>query len=107
MRTLLADNVDIRSNLQTVEGGNKIVTDFGQIVGSLLGVAILIGALAAFGYLILGAIQWITSGGDKGKVESARNKILNAIIGLALVAASYAFFAVIQYFFGIDILAEF
>jgi hypothetical protein len=49
----------------------------------------------------MGAIQWITSGGDKGQLEGARNKITNALIGLIIVGASWAVFTLIGQFFGI------
>ncbi len=45
----------------------------------------IIAGLAALLYLLLGAISWITSGGNKESVDNARNKIMNAIIGLILV----------------------
>lgn len=45
----------------------------------------IIAGLAALLYLLLGAISWITSGGNKESVENARNKIMNAVIGLILV----------------------
>ena len=51
--------------------------------------AITIGSLAVIVYFLLGAFTWITSGGDKGKVEEARNKITNAIIGLVLLVSSF------------------
>lgn len=82
---------------------NVKITDVGQLISSFLGVALLLSALMVFGYLILGGIQWITSGGDKGKTESARNKITAALVGLAIVASSYALMQIIAYFFGINI----
>ena len=50
--------------------------------------AITLGALAVIAFFLLGAFTWITSGGDKNKVEEARNKITNAIIGLVLLVSS-------------------
>jgi magnesium-transporting ATPase (P-type) len=38
--------------------------------------------------MILGGFRFVTSGGDSGRVSSARNTILYAIIGLAVVAAA-------------------
>ena len=63
----------------------------------------IIAAIIALFFLIWGGIKWITSGGDKGKTESARNKITAAIVGLAIVASSYALMQIIAYFFGIKI----
>jgi hypothetical protein len=36
-------------------------------------------------YLLLGALAWITSGGDKGGVEKARDKIQAAIVGVLMI----------------------
>ncbi len=96
--------VNIAENLELISGV-PIQTDLGVLVGSFIGVAILVGALAAFGYMILGGIQWITAGGDTGKIDKARQKIVQSIVGLAVLASTFAFFMVVQYFFGIDILS--
>lgn len=52
-------------------------------------VAINIGALAVIFFFILGAFEWITAGSDTKKVESARNKIMNAVIGLVILVGSF------------------
>ncbi len=101
MLSVFQATVDIRGNLG---GGVAGQTDLGVIVAGFLGAAIVIAALLSFGYLVLGGLAWVMSGGDKGKVESAQKKITQAIVGLALVAASYALFQIVQYFFGIQIL---
>jgi len=62
---------------------------------------ITIGGLAVLLYFLWGAIEWITAGGDKGKIESARNRIVQAIIGMILLASSYVIInAVNILFFG-------
>lgn len=77
--------------------------DLGDFVSKVVGFALIIAAMAAFGYLVLGGIQWITGGGDKGKIEEAKNRITNAIIGLAIVAASWAIFLLIDHFLGLNV----
>lgn len=64
--------------------------DLTALLTSLLSVVIAVVALLVFFYLIWGGFSWITSGGDKGKTEQARGKILAAVVGLIIVAASYA-----------------
>ena len=56
-----------------------------------LGVSILlIGAtIFAFGFLLYGGINWMTSEGDKTKVESARRTITFAILGLLVCFLSF------------------
>ncbi len=79
------------------------ITDIGLLFSRVLNVALLISAILVFAYLVLGGVEWITSGGDKGKTEGARNKITASLVGLAIVAASYALMQVVAYFFGIDV----
>jgi hypothetical protein len=83
-----------------VNPGTGYATDFGKMFSSILNVVMLMAAVLVFAYLIFGGIQWITSGGDKTKAEEARNKITAAIIGLIIVAASYAIINLIVNFLG-------
>jgi hypothetical protein len=83
-----------------VNPGTGYATDFGKMFSSILNVVMLIAAILVFAYLIFGGIQWITSGGDKSKAEEARNKITAAIIGLIIVAASYAVINLVVQFLG-------
>jgi hypothetical protein len=45
-----------------------------------------IAGTAAIIVLIIGGIRYISSGGDAGNVESAKNTIVGAIIGLIVIA---------------------
>lgn len=83
---------------------NVAITNIGTLITGAVQGALLIAALLVFAYLIWGGIQWITSGGDKGKTQEARDRITNALVGLAVVAAAWAVMLIIQYFFGISIL---
>lgn len=70
---------------------------------SLWRVAISIGALAVIGMYIMAAFEWLTSGSDTSGTEKARNRFLNATIGLILLASSFAIVAFIgDLFFGSD-----
>lgn len=75
---------------------------FGGLINGVLSFVLVIGALLVFFYLILGGIEWITSGGDKAKTEGARNKITSAIIGLIILAASYAVLQLALSFLGFN-----
>jgi Type IV secretion system pilin len=82
------------------------INDFGKLISALVGVMMIISALLAFFYLILGGIQWITSGGDKAAMETARNKITHAIVGLIIVAAAWAIMVLVQNFLGVSIIGS-
>ena len=82
-------------------GGNL---DYEHLVSKVIDVVFIVAAAMTFFYLVFGAISWITSGGDKSKVEAARNKITAAVIGLLILAATWAIFTLLgQLFFGQDI----
>ena len=72
------------------------------MIGDILSFAIVIGFILAFFFLLQGAFQWISSGGDEGKVEAARNRITQAIIGLVLLVAVWAIFVFVGDFIGLD-----
>jgi len=84
--------------------GNIKIGDVGQLISALVGTLLIVAALLAFFYLILGGIQWITSGGDKAGMEAARNKITHAIVGLIIVGAAWAVMILVQNFLGVSII---
>jgi len=71
-----------------------------ELINGLLRLLMIVAALLVFVYLLWGGIEWITSGGDKGKTESARNKITSAIIGLIIMAAAWALLTIVLNFLG-------
>lgn len=83
---------------------NLKLNDFGGIVGTLIQVMFVLAVIIALAFLIFGGIKWITSGGDSKNVDAARNMIVAALIGLAIVFLSFFILNILLGFFGIDIL---
>lgn len=79
---------------------------FQLLFNSVLSTVMMICALLVLFYLIAGALQWITSGGDKGKIEQARNKMFAAVVGIIIVASSYAILILILNFLGFENLED-
>jgi hypothetical protein len=69
-------------------------------INILLGLA----GVAAFIFLLLGGVQWITAGGDKDALDKSRKKISQALIGLAIVFSAYAIIFIIRVLFGVDLI---
>ena len=57
---------------------------------------LVIAAIVFFFILVMGGVRWITSGGDKGKTEAARNQITAALVGLVIVFAAWAIIQLIE-----------
>lgn len=99
---VLADATDV-----AIKDPAMGINNFGNLISAGIKLAMLLAALLTFVFLIWGGIQWITSGGDKSAYESARNRITAALVGLAIVAASWALMTLIEKFFNISILNGF
>ena len=77
---------------------------FNKLLPNLIGLSFIVGAIIFVAIIIVGAIQWIISGGDKAGIESAKGKITNAVIGLVILLSLFAIIYVIENFFGIKLL---
>jgi hypothetical protein len=85
-------------------GNNTGVSFFQKLIPSLIGLGFAAGMLLFFFMLLIGAIQWISSGGDKGNVEAARGRISNALIGIIVLFSIFAIIKLVEAFFGVNIL---
>ncbi len=83
-----------------VVAGTGFAQNFSTLLSFVLRLVLGIAALLVFFYLILGGIEYITSGGEKAKTEAARNKITSAVIGLIILAASWAILQLALTFLG-------
>lgn len=61
----------------------------GATIGSLVGIAFFVSLIIALGFLIIGGIKWITSGGDKDGTQKAKDTVTSALIGLAVVISAF------------------
>jgi hypothetical protein len=74
--------------------------DFNMLFSRILVIIMVLSSLLVLYQLIMGGFNWLTSGGDKGKIDQARSRIINAIVGIIIVAASYAIFTLVLSFLG-------
>mgnify|MGYP001568671905 CR=1 FL=1 len=77
--------------------------NFGQFVGNFVTALMVLAALISLVFLIYGGVKWIMSEGDKTAVETARQTIIGAIVGLVVVFLSYLIVSIILGLFGITL----
>lgn len=77
--------------------------DGGKIIGTGIALFLIICVLLTLGFLVYGGMNWIMSGGDKTKIESARRTIIYAALGLIIAFLSFFFVNLFGSSFGIDI----
>lgn len=87
------------NNLCKISQGN-----IGPILGNVVVAILVIAAVIALFFLIWGGIKWIMSGGDKAKVETARNTIIAAIIGLIVTFLAFFILSLVLSLFGLSLL---
>lgn len=90
----------INSNLGSGDGGSAL----GIIMGNLYNTLVMVGALALLLYLAWGGINWITAGGKAEKIEEAKDKITNAVVGMIALIAVIAVSNVLSKLFGFNLL---
>ena len=108
--------VSVQKIAFTIPGGTEINPARGMPIGKSTGALsetanivrwgtttlVIVTIILAIYFLIWGGILWISSAGDKAKIEAARKKITFAIIGLVFVFLSFMIINVIGDFFGIN-----
>jgi hypothetical protein len=89
-------------------GGDSAAASSGQTFSSyfvyIWQALIFLGGFLVILNLVWGAVEWIMSGGEKGAIEKARNKITNAVIGMIILSASFVIIKFVGQLFGFDIL---
>jgi hypothetical protein len=68
----------------------------GDFITKLLPIIFSIAGILLFIYFLIASIHLIYSGGDPKAVESARNRIMHAIIGAAVISLAFLFIKFLQ-----------
>lgn len=86
--------IDITEGSQ--DESNKVLADnqdnddFATIVGNVIALFLFVLGIAAVFMIIFGGFRYVTSNGDSGKLESAKNTILYSVVGLVVAIFAYA-----------------
>lgn len=95
---------DARAPEEITPTGEGFLASLETYLGDIIGVITILATLFFIVYAFLAAFEWVTSGGDSGKVAKARDRLIWSTLGLILVVATYAIIGLIGSLVGIDIL---
>lgn len=92
MKLLAADVKDVIGTIDPggpnlLKGPNPAAT-LGTVIAFFIRMFLILASMFVLIYLLWGAFDWVTSGGDKAKVEKAQYKMTQAVIGIVVVIAS-------------------
>lgn len=77
---------------------------FQRLLRTGISFTFVIGAVIFLFMLIWGAIRWLSSSGDKAKLETAQKQISSALIGLVILLSVFAIIKLLEQLFGISLL---
>lgn len=98
-------NPALPGGLQSAATAGAAGAGLGKYIGILWQTALVVGGLAVVMYMVMGGLTWIMAGGDKGKVEQAKERITQGLLGLAVLFSVAAISTFFGKALGIDLLA--
>ncbi len=87
------------------DNNDLVLTNLENFISAIIGVITVFASLYFIINFLMGAIGWISAGGDSGKISSARDRMVHGVIGLIIVVGAYAIMGIIGAIIGVDILS--
>jgi len=84
---VLALEVGIEEVESEIELGKR---DIRATIASIINVAMGLLGIIAVVIILIGGFQWMTAGGNEENVDKAKKRIIQGVIGLAIILASWA-----------------
>lgn len=73
-----------------------------NVLQTIISVFFIVGIIYFIWHFVMAAYHFISSEGDMKKVETAKNEILYALVGVAIIFCVFAVIKLIGYIFGIS-----
>lgn len=83
---------------------DKATSNLELFISNTVGFVTVLASIFFIGQFILAAFNWVTSGGDSSKVQKARDKMVQGVLGLIIIISSYALLGLIGNVIGLDLL---
>jgi hypothetical protein len=80
--------------------GVSSVADFYDIISIAARWLVVFGIIIGAVFIIIGGIQYMTSGGNEEGTKAAKAKIIGGLLGIAIVLLAYAIVNIVGSFFG-------
>ncbi len=87
----------------TFTDNSGLADNISNVVSNIIGFITLIAGVSFLIFFMLGAINWITSGGDPQKAQTARTRITNSLWGLFIAVAAYPIASILTNLVGIPL----
>ncbi len=99
---LLPNNLFNRRFIPNEGGGGAVA--LASIISLVVSFITIVAGLWMATQFIIAGLEWMSAGGDSGKVANATKKMFNALLGLIVVVAAIIIIKIISLITGIDML---
>ncbi len=93
--------VSLCPTLNASNGSTLCGADLSTALPGIVNILLFVAFIAALIFLVYGGIRWILSGGDKEGTAKAKGTVTAALIGLAIVLASWLLVNIVLGLFGL------
>ena len=73
-------------------------------LSNIIGFLTIVGGLFFVIFFLIDAFEWLRAGDDKGKIEKAQQRMINAAIGLLIMIVTIGIVGIVGGVFGLEIL---
>ncbi|MBP7768519.1 hypothetical protein KA082_01665 [Candidatus Woesebacteria bacterium] len=87
-----------------VDQGTTALTSLEAFISQILGILTVVSSTLFVVNFMLAAVSWVTAGGDSGKIQKARDAMIQNTIGLIIVVGAYAIIGLVGSVVGLDLL---
>lgn len=91
---------DIGGDVATIQGAQCLIANVFSVIITIIG-------LAGFVMFVIGAFQWMLSGNNTKGVDTARQSMTYAVIGIVVALSGFIIINLIAAFTGIDAITQF
>lgn len=74
------------------------------VLSAVIGLITIVAGIWFFIKILLAGFSYISSGGDKNKIQESQHTIINSLIGIVIVVGAYALTSLLGKILGLDIL---
>lgn len=79
------------------------IGDLNILFTNIVSIFLTLGGIALFVMILVAGFKWLSAGGDPKAIESAKQTLTWAIIGIVLLVGSYLIIIFIKEFTGVDL----
>jgi len=83
---------------------NSAATNFELLISNVISLLTIVAGIFFLLYFVLGGVNWVNAAGDSGKIQKARDQMIQGVLGMIIIAISYGLLGVIGTFLGINLL---